>query len=231
MRAETSLAQFRDVDHGLGTAAALNRLARLARDAGDDRREASAHHEALQLCASIGDRWAVSGPLAGLGRIAAAHGQPEVAARRVGAVDALAQAAGTDIGVDNRENHDRAAAAARIALGEERFAAFCAAGRTLRLDEAIALAAMVAIPGAGHGQPGAQPTSPHKGALSAREQDVLRLAAAGRTDREIANALFLSPRTVNAHLRNMFRKADVTNRTELSVWGVAYGLVAGAAER
>jgi DNA-binding CsgD family transcriptional regulator len=55
--------------------------------------------------------------------------------------------------------------------------------------------------------------------------DVLRLVGRGYSDRQISDALFISPRTVNAHLRNMFAKATVNNRTELSVWAAAQGLL------
>jgi non-specific serine/threonine protein kinase len=230
VRAEESLALFRDVDHAFGVAGALNRLARLARDAGDDQREASAHQEALQVCASIGDRWAIGGPLAGLGRIAAAHGQPDVAARLVGAVDALAQAAGTSIGINTRDNCDRAAAVARAALGEERFAEARAAGRTLRLDEAVALAAAVDIPRDWHAKPDPRPASSGKGALSAREQEVLRLVSQARTDREIAAALFLSPRTVNAHVASILGKLGVANRMEAATRARELDLLPDAAE-
>jgi len=37
--------------------------------------------------------------------------------------------------------------------------------------------------------------------------------------------LFISPRTVNAHMRNMFAKTGSSNRTELSVWAVGQDLV------
>jgi non-specific serine/threonine protein kinase len=230
VRAEESLALFREVDHAFGIAEALNRLARLARDAGDERREASALQEALQFCASIGDRWTVGGSLAGLGRIAATHRQPDVAARLVGAVDALAQAAGSQYGIYTRENCDSAAAVARAALGEEGFAEAHAAGRTLRLDEAVALAAAVAIPRDRHGQTGPQPTSPHPGALSAREQEVLRLVAQARTDREIAATLFLSQRTVNAHVASILGKLGVANRRAAASRARELGLLPKADE-
>lgn len=61
--------------------------------------------------------------------------------------------------------------------------------------------------------------------LTEREVDVLRLVGRGYSDRQISDALFISPRTVNAHLRNMFGKATVNNRTELSVWAAAQGLL------
>lgn len=61
--------------------------------------------------------------------------------------------------------------------------------------------------------------------LTEREVDVLRLVGRGYSDRQISEELFISTRTVNAHLRNMFAKADVNNRTELSVWAAAHGLL------
>ncbi len=50
--------------------------------------------------------------------------------------------------------------------------------------------------------------------LSGREGDVLRLVAAGRTNREIASELFLSPHTVKEHTSALYRKLGVRNRTE-----------------
>jgi DNA-binding CsgD family transcriptional regulator len=52
--------------------------------------------------------------------------------------------------------------------------------------------------------------------LTAREAQVARRAAAGATDREIAAALFVSARTVDFHLRNVFRKLGLRTRGELA---------------
>jgi DNA-binding NarL/FixJ family response regulator len=53
-----------------------------------------------------------------------------------------------------------------------------------------------------------------RGGLSRRELQVVRLVAAGRTNREIATDLFLSPRTVDMHLRNILRKLDCRSRVD-----------------
>jgi DNA-binding NarL/FixJ family response regulator len=50
--------------------------------------------------------------------------------------------------------------------------------------------------------------------LSAREQEVLRLLAEGMTDREIAGALAISPRTVESHVSSVLHKLGVRNRAE-----------------
>lgn len=63
-------------------------------------------------------------------------------------------------------------------------------------------------------------------ALSAREQEVLQLVATGLTDQEIANALFLSRRTVNAHVARILAKLDVRSRREAALRGRELGLLA-----
>ena len=63
------------------------------------------------------------------------------------------------------------------------------------------------------------------GALSARELEVLGFIANGSTNREIANALFISERTVARHLSNIFAKLDVSSRTAASAYAFKKGLV------
>jgi DNA-binding CsgD family transcriptional regulator len=55
-------------------------------------------------------------------------------------------------------------------------------------------------------------------ALSARELEVLRLIAAGRTNEEIARALFISPSTVSHHVSNILAKTGAANRTEAAAY-------------
>ena len=52
--------------------------------------------------------------------------------------------------------------------------------------------------------------------LTERELQVARLVVDRKTNREISEALFLSPKTVETHMRNMFRKLDVSSRVELA---------------
>jgi DNA-binding NarL/FixJ family response regulator len=64
------------------------------------------------------------------------------------------------------------------------------------------------------------------GGLSRREREVVRLLALGRTNREIAHELFLSPRTVDMHVRNILRKLDSRSRMEAAHRARELGLVA-----
>ena len=52
--------------------------------------------------------------------------------------------------------------------------------------------------------------------VTSREVDVLKLVAAGRTNKGIAEELFLSPKTVERHVSSLFTRLDVANRQELA---------------
>ncbi len=60
--------------------------------------------------------------------------------------------------------------------------------------------------------------------LTRRESDVLQLLSGGASNREISRQLFLSEKTVKAHLAAVFRKLGVTNRTQAAMAAVAMGM-------
>jgi ATP/maltotriose-dependent transcriptional regulator MalT len=62
------------------------------------------------------------------------------------------------------------------------------------------------------------------GGLTAREAEVLALVAAGRSNREVAEALVISEKTVARHLSNIFVKIGVTSRTEAAAYAFHHGL-------
>ena len=61
--------------------------------------------------------------------------------------------------------------------------------------------------------------------LTPREVEVLRLIAAGKTDREIAGELVISVTTVSTHVRNLLNKTNVANRSEAVAYAARHGLV------
>lgn len=104
---------------------------------------------------------------------------------------------------------DSGAASAVAALGEvaDRFDALGASRDAARCRHLVR--------GAGVATPSRRGRRGYGNALSPREQDVARLLAQGHTNREIAEVLFLSPRTVEQHVARVLRKLGVTSRTEL----------------
>jgi DNA-binding CsgD family transcriptional regulator len=60
--------------------------------------------------------------------------------------------------------------------------------------------------------------------LSERELEVLRLVAAGKTNRAIADDLFLSERTVDRHVSNIFTKLGLSSRAAATAFAVEHGL-------
>ena len=62
------------------------------------------------------------------------------------------------------------------------------------------------------------------GGLSRREVEVLRLLAIGHSNRQIAQALSLSPRTVQRHVANVYRKIGAHCRAEATAHALRYGL-------
>jgi DNA-binding NarL/FixJ family response regulator len=103
---------------------------------------------------------------------------------------------------------DRAGADLELANARATFAALGARPDLDRLD---------ALTGA--------PPSGDRDALSAREREVLALLAAGKTNREIADALVLSPHTVRRHVEHIFAKLGVTTRAAATAHAYEHGLV------
>ena len=68
------------------------------------------------------------------------------------------------------------------------------------------------------------PAPTYPAGLSYREVEVLRLIAFGKTDREIAEELFISFRTVGNHVSNILNKTNTSNRTEAATFAAHQGL-------
>jgi DNA-binding CsgD family transcriptional regulator len=63
------------------------------------------------------------------------------------------------------------------------------------------------------------------GPLSEREAQVLRLLAAGKTNRDIAEALFISEKTVARHVSNIFDKLGVSSRAAATAWAYQHDFI------
>jgi predicted ATPase/DNA-binding CsgD family transcriptional regulator len=216
---EQALRQFRDLGNTFGTAITLISMAKVARDRGDLARATALYAEGLALRWDHGDKISVAGCLRGLALVAALARQDERAARLFGAAEALRESIGAGEPRGDSRVED-ALAPARTALGEEAFAAAWAAGRALPLSEAVAEA--LDVPSHAP-DPEFAPAAERYG-LTAREFEVLGLLAAGRTNPEIAETLFISTRTAQTHVQNIFAKLGVGTRAEAAAYAAKHGL-------
>jgi DNA-binding CsgD family transcriptional regulator len=206
----------------------LGWLAVVAEARGDDARAAALYRESLQDF-----RWrkgdlelGAVGILTRLACLAVTNGQPEGAVRLFAVAEATQRRTGLILPSDNRANNDEALAAARDALGEEAFAAAWAAGWNIPLHRAVAEARDVAVD---VGRAARAAAAPRPGAaagdLTPRELEVLGLVAEGLTNAQVAEKLFLSPRTVNAHLTSVYHKLRVGSRSAAVRFAVEHDLV------
>jgi DNA-binding NarL/FixJ family response regulator len=62
------------------------------------------------------------------------------------------------------------------------------------------------------------------GALTVSELKVLRLVAEGRTDKQISQSLYISPRTVQSHLAHIRAKTGISRRTQLACWATEHAV-------
>lgn len=142
--------------------------------------------------------------LDGYARLAAAEGEAVRALQLGGATHALRRTYGVTIGPSEQAAFRRRLEPAWRALGEEAGEASWEEGLAMSLEEALDLA---------FAEPTTEPDRISDGLLSARELEVLSLVAQGLTDAEVAENLYVSPRTVGGHLRGTYRKLGVKSRT------------------
>jgi non-specific serine/threonine protein kinase len=223
---EESLAIFRRLDVGRAMAEVLASLGPILDAAGDHASALAALTEALRLACRVGPRWVIAAVLEGLATVAAGQRQDRVAVELASSAAALRMEIGVPVRPSCRAGLERTLATTRARLGEETFAVAWTRGHERPLPDVIAAAAEVRItsPGRVSRRKGAQGTD-RPSDLSPRELDVLRHLVAGKTDREIAGALFIGVRTVETHVSHLFTKLRVTARAEAAAVAVRQGLV------
>jgi DNA-binding CsgD family transcriptional regulator len=164
-------------------------------------------HNALACAADTGAYVALPDLLeclAGLANDASSHLE---AARLFGAADAMRQRIGLVRFVIHQAGHEASVAALRDAMGEDDFRSAWAEGVALSTEEAIAYAQR------GRGER-KRPASGWA-SLTPAEREVVRLVCEGLANKDIATRLFISPRTVHAHLTHVYTKLGLTSRVQL----------------
>jgi non-specific serine/threonine protein kinase len=214
---EEGLAVLRRVGHQWGMAYALDNLGHIA-VVQEQHAEAQARFaESLTLSQEAGDVNGTAQSLDGLAAVAAARGQQERAFLLIGAAAALRESIDAPLHPLGRERRNRWLNALRRTVGEDAFTQAWARGHALTLDEGVALAFEETRPAAGAGSvhaPDTVPASP----LSPREQEVAALLAEGLSNRQIAERLVITERTVAAHVEHILDKLVFSSRTQIALW-------------
>lgn len=169
--------------------------------------------ESLLLRHDLGDQRGLALCLEGLGWCAAAQGLAWRGALLLGAAEAMRERLGSPLSPSQAEAHEQSIEFIRGRLGPESLRAAAAQGRSMAQAELIAYVFRDDRRADGEVHP-----------LTGREREIVRLVTAGLTDREVAVRLHISPRTVDTHLRNVFKKLGVPSRTGLVAWAFRHGL-------
>ena len=224
---ERSLALARELGAAWWGCSTFIRLGEIATDTGRLSRASALLKDGLRSSQRLGDRESLASGVAACAQLAAVTGDSKRALRLASAADKLrgGRLSGGPLRAQAslRALSERRLAAARLALGERGSADAWAEGQALSWEAAVAeaLAVCESAAGAAIGGGAAEPLA---GGLSQREAQVLRLVADGKTNREIADELALSHKTVKRHLDNIFDKLGVSSRAAATAFALRAGI-------
>jgi predicted ATPase/DNA-binding SARP family transcriptional activator/DNA-binding CsgD family transcriptional regulator len=187
---------------------------------GDHERARSSFEESLTLCKELGDKYVGAESLEGMACVIAAEQASGRAARLFGAGRALREAGGYYYLPEEDALREPYLQAARSRLGEASWEAAFAEGQAMGFDEAVdyALSEDDSSMIASRTPKQTSTTAPRPAALTRREQEVAKLVARGLTNRQIAEELVLSGRTVENHVRSILKKLKLSSRSEVAAW-------------
>jgi predicted ATPase/DNA-binding CsgD family transcriptional regulator len=228
-----ALARFRDLGDFQNATVVLYHLGALARDRGNSTGAVAQLGEALAAFVELGDRAAAADCLDLLAAVTDPKRDGARAVRFLGGAQALRQATGVARSPQAAVDHDRCSKLLRGALGEEAFASALDDGMKLGLEAMVAEAAValpvVARAARSQGAPPATDTPEQDRAvaagLTAREREVLLLLGGGASNREIAEALYITPRTAAAHVAAILAKLELPTRAAAAAWAARNRLV------
>jgi predicted ATPase/DNA-binding NarL/FixJ family response regulator len=224
---EEGLAAARAAGDRVAAHQALYKLGLLALTERDLDRANEAFREGLSLADEVRD--IINAPyfVKGLGQVAGLRGQAAVAVRILGAAESALRATGSAPYryIPDQALQDRIFAAARDALGETTFDEEWRRGRAMTLKQAVDYALQEPEAPQKASEEAEEVPQAFPAALSAREVEILRLVARGMTNAQIGEELYISTRTVNAHLRSVYHKIGTSTRAEAARFALEHDLL------
>jgi non-specific serine/threonine protein kinase len=219
-KAVTLLEEARALHQGAGdawsAADAQRYLGLIVTSLGEFARAATLLKDDLAVWVELGVKHEISSCLVNVAVLGATTGQTAEAARLFGAGCALREAIGSRFDPPERATYHRSIADTRRVLGDSAFTAAWEEGRALSSEQAADVAAALLERVAA--MPAFQFRQTAAADLTRRETDVLRLLARRLSDKEIADTLSISPRTVMNHVASILDKLGLASRREVAEW-------------
>jgi DNA-binding CsgD family transcriptional regulator/tetratricopeptide (TPR) repeat protein len=216
--AEEATALSRDAGDRTLLPLPLHNLGWVALLRGDLERAEVLHKESLALSGEMGGSWGTLAFLEALACTAGAKGEAQKAARLIGAAEALRETMGVGPWAALRALEEPYLVGARSQLKEGVWAAAWEEGWAMSMERAIEYAlseddsSTIATQTPEHTLSATARTL----ALTRREREVAKLVAQGLTNRQIAEALFVSERTIDHHVSNILKKLSLSSREQVA---------------
>lgn len=224
---QESLASFRKDGFHFGISRTLLVLGEAETECGNLERAAGHYAELLGLWSETQSKELLFSAVSRTASLARRCGNPDAAVTLLAAIDTLGRSvalvAPLELGIAAQEQQ-----AARAQLGADPFASAWDVGTQMSIERMIS-DSMAVLSSLSERPLPAEP--PATDLLTAREQDVIRLLAAGKPNREIASALSISESTAISHVRNILSKLGLNSRTAAAGWAIRHGLDATALEQ
>jgi predicted ATPase/DNA-binding SARP family transcriptional activator/DNA-binding CsgD family transcriptional regulator len=216
-------------DRLVGSIALYNLALEESRAGGDHERAAELYIEGLGLAVEMGDKANAAYCLEGVAGLILKRGEPERAARLFGASEALLEAVGAPryAQAQARDFYERAVEELRCHLDEEAFETAWSEGRAMSPEQAIEYALSEEKPpteATAPEEPSAAGTQ-RPAALTSREREVAVLVAREMTNRQIADELVISERTVATHVHKTLQKLNLRSRLQIAAWAAEQELL------
>ncbi|GAA2412771.1 LuxR family transcriptional regulator [Nonomuraea africana] len=186
---------------------------------GDHRRAAALEQESIQVKAAFHDQVGVAIGIEVLAWIAATDRQSERAATLFGALETIWRPTGMSLFNFMTSYHDECQQRTQEILGDQRYESAFGHGTRFAVEAAISFALDDKLDSAAVPAKSEAESCP----LTRREMEIAELVAQGLSNKEIAAALVIAPRTAEGHVEHILAKLGFTSRAQIAAWAVEHG--------
>jgi predicted ATPase/DNA-binding CsgD family transcriptional regulator len=224
---QEGLAIFQHLGNRWGIAQAFSTSGRMVAAQGDQSEAYRFYKQTLELAletyekARIVSFLDIASCLEGLAYVVGSQRDHHLAAQCLGMAELLRQTIGVSLPTDSHLLYQETVATARHHLGGEVFADAWDQGRAMQPEHVPDL--LLIHEDHRHQETQTKPVV-HPDGLTSREVEILCLIAQGFKDPQVAKALVISPRTVNAHLTRIYRKLDIDSRSAATRYVIEHHL-------